>query len=340
MKKGRRQQAGCRTRNLTLITFVSLILIAILTGASYGAQTQKIRRIAWLSSAVYHLAETLRPGTLLAFTDGLRELGWIEGLNIAIEKRFADEKFDQLPRLAAELVRDNVEVIVAPDEPAIRAAKDATTTIPIVMGTSSDAVSAGYIASLAKPGTNVTGLTARSGELTGKRLQLLKEIAPSVSRVAVLGSSSHPAWNDVEMAGRALGIKILRAPLYKPDDVIRAFNVARENRFNGLVVSDHFMATAHRYEIVTLVAQNRVPAIYHRDLFVFAGGLMSYGIDFRSVFRRAAYYVDKILKGSSPSDLPVEQPMATELVINLKTAQAIGLKLPPEVLQRADKVIR
>jgi len=288
----------------------------------------------------------LRPGTppdplLDAFRQGLRDLGYAEGHNISIEYRWAEGKEERFPSLAADLVRLKVDVIVA-GVGAAEAAKRATTTIPIVMPVYNDPVRAGLVTSLARPGGNITGLTSLSNELPGKWVELIKEALPRVSRLAVLldpaGDASPP--QSSEAAARALGIRLLVLKVGHADGLEPALAEARKKNADALIALGSPFVYAHRTRIVELAAKHRLPTVYaQREYVVGAGGLMSYGADFHHQFRRAATYVDKILKGAKPADLPVEQPTKFELVINLKTAKALGLTIPPSVLARADEVI-
>jgi len=277
-----------------------------------------------------------------AFLQGLRELGYVVGQNILIEHRYAEANLDRLPELAAELVRLKVDVIVA-GALAIRAAKNATKTIPIVMATSGDPVAYGYVVSLAQPGGNVTGSTQMSPELGGKRLELLKEALKKVSVVAVIhdgGAAQAPQMKEMEAAARVLGVRLQPVKVEGLSDFENAFSSmirGHASAFIGLTSSALFN---HRKQIADLATKNRLPAIYPGSEYVDAGGLMSYGPNIFENYRRAAKYVDKILKGAKPADLPVEQPMKFELVINLKAAKQIGLTIPPNVLARADKVIK
>jgi len=278
-----------------------------------------------------------------AFRQGLRELGYSEGKNIALEHRYADGKLDRLPKLAAELVASDVDVIVAQAPAAVRAAKNATIRIPIVMAHGGDPVAQGFVASLARPGGNVTGVSNFSAELSGKRLELLKEVSPKVSPVAVIWNSDAPGpvltFQELEIAAKALKVQLESLPVRNPNEFEGAFRIARE-RAGSLVVIQDVVTVRYLKRIVDLAAKNRLPAIYMDKDFAEAGGLMSYGPSQLDMYRRAAVYVDKILKGRKPADLPVEQPMKFEFVINLKTAKQIGLTIPPNVLVRADRVIR
>jgi putative ABC transport system substrate-binding protein len=276
----------------------------------------------------------------------LRELGYIEGQNIAIEYRYAEGKVDRLPELAAELVRLKVDIILVVGDSGIRAAKNATKTIPIVMMVGGlDPVKAGFIASLARPGGNVTGLTALNTELGGKRLELLKEAVPKLARVAVLydaGSASGvlDVKEDLPVAARALGLTLQHWEVRSAENFERVLASLSKQRPDGLYASSGPLMRTNQKRIVGLTLKGRLPSIYYDREFVDAGGLMSYGADIADSYRRVAYYVDRILKGAKPADLPVEQPTKFEFVINLKTAKQIGVTIPPNVLARVDKVIR
>ena len=280
-----------------------------------------------------------------AFQQGLRQLGYIEGRNIIIEYRFADGRGDRLPELAAELVRLNVDVIVASSTPAARAAQDATRTVPIVFVAVSDPVVSGLVASLARPQGNVTGVTTEpTTELSGKRLELLKEVVPRVFAVAVLNNPANPAsaivLKETHKAAQKLGLQVHFVDVRNAKDLESAFEAVPRTGANALAVLVDPVFIINQKRIVTLATKSALPAIYPWKEIVDSGGLMSYGPSFPDLWRRAAIYVDKILKGAKPADLPVERPMRAEFVINLKAAKEIGLVIPPEVLQRADKVIR
>jgi len=275
-----------------------------------------------------------------AFREGLRELGYVEGQNIAIEYRFADGKDERLPGLAAELVRLKVDVIVAVSPPATEAAKQATSTIPIVFPVSGDPVAEGFVASLARPGGNLTGLATIGPELVGKQLELLKAVAPKVSRVAMLQNPSQQVQRQAEDAARALGVQLQVLKARTPSEIEAAFAAMRSQRAGGVLVMRDSVFFAQRTQIVALAAKSRLPAVYGFREQAEAGGLMAYGASTPQLFRRAATYVDKILKGAKPADLPVEQPTKFELVINLKTAKALGLTIPPSLLGQADQVIQ
>jgi putative tryptophan/tyrosine transport system substrate-binding protein len=277
----------------------------------------------------------------------LHELGYIEGQNIAFEYRYADGKQDRLPERAAELVRLKVDIIVIPGGNApTRAAKNATKTIPIVMmGISADPVELGLVESLARPGGNVTGLSRLSRELAGKRLELLKEAVPKLARVAVvydpaIGTSAREVKEVLPVAARALGLTIQPWEIRAADGFEKVFAALNKQRPDGLYVSGSALMSINQKRIVDFAFKSRLPSIYYRRDAVDAGGLMYYGADLTDSYRRVAYFVDRILKGAKPADLPVEQPTKFELVINLKTAKQIGLTIPPDVLARATKIIR
>ena len=271
-------------------------------------------------------------------------MGYVEGQNIVIEWRFAEGKIDQVPRNAAGLVRLKVDLIVTTGPRDTRAAKAATSTIPIVMAQDSDPVGNGFVASLARPGGNITGLSNLSSELSGKQLELLKEIVPKLSRVAVFENLSEPgnrqALREIELAARELRVRLQHMDIRSPDDIEPAFRTAGKEHADALFVLAGAISTFHRTQIADLAAKSRLPAMYPRGEFTEDGGLMSYGVSIADLWHRAATYVDKILKGVKPADLPVEQPMKFELVINLKAAKQIGLTIPANVLARADRVIR
>jgi putative tryptophan/tyrosine transport system substrate-binding protein len=289
----------------------------------------------------------LRPGSppdplVEAFRQGLRELGYEEGRNISIEYRWAEGRDERLPGLAADLVRLNMDVIVA-GVGAVEAVERVTTTIPIVMPVSTDPVRAGLVTSLARPGGNITGVTTLSAELPGKWLELLKETVPRISRVAVLwDSAGDPSQVQTsEAAARSLGVRLHVLKAGRTDSFEFAFVEARSREAGALIVVGSPLFYVHRARLVELAAKHRIPTIYaQREFVVGSGGLMSYGADYHHLFQRAATYVDKILKGAKPGDLPIEQPTKFELVINLKTAKALGLTIPPSVLARADEVIQ
>jgi putative ABC transport system substrate-binding protein len=303
-------------------------------------QAKKVPRIGFLGfTSLSAIAARIE-----AFRQGLREFGYVEGKNIVVEYRSAEGELDRLPELAAELVRLKVEVIVTSGPSVTRAVKEATTTIPIVMGFDTDPVGNGFVVSLARPGGTITGLSVVSPEVSGKQLELLKEIVPKLSHVAVLGASTNPgnaqALKQTELAAGAYKVQLQYLNVLSPKDIETAFRDASKGRAGAVLVLASPLIESHRTQITDLAAKNRLPAIYYAPEFVEAGGLMSYGTSFPDLFRRAATYVDKILKGAKPADLPVEQPTKFELVINLKAAKQIGLTIPQSMLYRADKVIK
>ena len=318
---------------------IAVVLLALGVTAE-AQQTKKVPRIGWLLFDSPSSANTARNE---AFRQGLSDLGYIEGQNLIIEHRYAEGKVDRLPDLAAELVRLKVDAIFATSTASVQAAKKATTTVPIV-SVSGDPVGLGLVASLARPGGNVTGLADFTSELAGKRLELLKEVVPRVSRVAVLwnpdGPSSNLRMRETEAAAASLGIKLQPVDVREPNDFEHAFAALKKDRADALFYLRSPLMANQVKRIVELAAKNRVPGMYDASEFPEAGGLMSYGTMLADLDRRAATYVDKILKGAKPADLPVEQPTKFEFVINLKAAKQIGLMIPPNVLARADKVIK
>ncbi|MDP2605540.1 MAG: ABC transporter substrate-binding protein [Deltaproteobacteria bacterium] len=319
---------------------LSAMLFALCLSAE-AQQPTKIPRIGWLTGSSLSANSARRE----AFRQGLRELGYIEGKNIVIEWRSAEEKLDRLPALAAELVRLKVDVIVTGGAIVTRAAKEATVTIPIVMTQDVDPVGTGFVASLARPGGNITGLSRLAPELSGKQPELLKETVPKLSRVAVFGTSTQPGsaqmLREVELAAKAFGVKLQYLDVLSPKDIETAFRAAGKGRAEAvLFLVSGGVASAHRTQIAELAVKSRLPVIYPQSNYVEDGGLMTYGVSINDLDRRAATYVDKILKGRTPADLPVEQPMKFEFIVNLKAAKQIGLTIPPNVLVRADKVIR
>jgi putative ABC transport system substrate-binding protein len=300
-------------------------------------QSGKLRAIGVLS------AGSMTTAIFAAFHDGLRELGWIEGKNAVIERRFADNRIEQLSDLAVELVRLNVDVIVGFGTLAPLAAKQATTTIPIVMAAAGDPVGSGLVASLARPGGNVTGMSLMAPDLGGKRLELLRELVPRLSRVAVLWNLANPypalVFKETQDAGQTLGIEVQSLEVRGPNDFDGVFEAARRQKPDALITVEDPLTVNYRSLIADFAAEQHLPALHGLREFVLAGGLMSYGTNLADVFRRAAGYVDKVLKGSTPANLPVQQPTKFELVINLKAANALGLEVPPTLLARADEVI-
>jgi putative ABC transport system substrate-binding protein len=327
------------TARLTTI-LVLLLMTATLATAAQQHKAGDVPRIGHLSLQPWSATAHLRD----AFRQGLRELGYVEGQNIAIDFRNAEGRLERLPDLAAELVRVNVDVIVAAPEACIQAAKQATSTIPVVMAASEDPVGRGFVASLARPGGNVTGLSSLQPALVGKQVELLKEMVPKLSRVAALWDMDTPSqpvfMRETEVAARALGLQVQALPLRGPKpDFESAFRAATSSRAGALSVVSGPLLLAHRAAVVDLAARSRLPAIYNRREYVDAGGLISYGPNLPAMHRRAAAYVDRILKGAKPRDLPVEQPTKFELIINGKTAKALGLTIPPSLLLRADQII-
>ena len=319
----------------SILVVVVLLVVAVMTEAQ---QAKKVPRIGYLA------ASSSGENNEKAFRQGLRELGSVEGQNIVIEWRFAQGKPDQVPRNAAELVRLKVDVIVTGGAEDTSAAKAATSSIPIVMTNETDPVGTGLVASLSRPGGNITGLTSLSSELRGKLLELLKETVPQLSQVVALQGpgtlSSEVTLKETEVVAQSLGLKLQSQVAKEPDDLNRAFEAISKAHTEALIVTGGPFATAQRKRIVEFAAKSRLPAIYYRREFVEDGGLMSYNANRNDLARRAATYVDKILKGAKPADLPVEQPMKFEFIINLKAAKQIGLTIPPNVLVRADKVIK
>ena len=303
-------------------------------------QPKKIPRIGFLGAA----SMSANSARIEAFRQGLRELGYVEGKNIVIEYRYADGKSDRLPALAVELVGLKVDVIISGGGGATRPAKEATATIPIVMTGDGDPVGLGFVASLARPGGNITGLSTFSPELSGKRLELVKESVSKLSRVAVFGTSATAdtaqVLKEVERAAGALRVKLQYVDVVDPKHINTAFQSASKGGAEALIVLGSAAFIAHRTQVVELAAKYRLPTMYNRREYVETGGLMFYGVNLADLSRRAAIYVDKILKGAKPADLPVEQPIKFEFFINLKAAKQIGLTIPPNVLARADKVIR
>jgi putative ABC transport system substrate-binding protein len=304
---------------------------------AHGQQPAKVPRIGYLAGIE-------SPARVAAFRQGLRELGYLEGKNIVIEYRSAQGKLDRLPELATELVRLKVEVIVSGGSGSTRLAKEATNAIPIVMTGDPDPVGSGFVTSLARPGGNITGLSTLRSELSGKRLELLKEIVPKLSRVSLFGTSTQPgnpqALKETELAAGAFGVKLQYLDVLAPKDIETAFRAAGNGQAEAVFVLTGPVINAQRKQIADLAAKSRLPAMYPGREYVEAGGLMSYGVNRNDLDRRAATFVDKILKGTKPADLPVEQPMKFDFVINLKAAKQIGLTIPPNVLARADRVIR
>jgi len=313
-------------------------MLLVLCVSAEAQQANKIPRIGFLGASSPSFYTT----RIETFRQGLRELGYVEGKNIAIEYRFAEGKVDRLPELAAELVRLKVDIIVT--TPNASAARNATKTIPIVFAAAGDPVATGDIVSLARPGGNLTGLTVLAPELGGKRLELLKEVSPKITRVAFLWNSLGPTGSifskEMETAAQGLGLHVQSLEVRSLNDFDGAFAAAIRERAHALITAPQPIINTNRGPILEFVSKNRLPAIFPNPETVEAGGLMSYSPDIVQLFRRVAIYVDKILKGAKPADLPVEQPTKFEFIINLKAAKQIGLTIPPNVLARADRVIK
>jgi putative ABC transport system substrate-binding protein len=307
--------------------------------AARAQQAGKVHRIGVLET----ISTTLNVANFYALREGLRQLGYAEGQNLVIEYRSADGRDDRFPGLARELLALKVDVIVTRGTPAAKAVKNATSTVPVVMMASGDPVGVGLVTSLARPGGNITGLSAIVGELSPKRLELIKEIVPGLARIAVLANTSNDAvrrdWARIETAARSLGVQSQLLDLRESDALGPTFDDASARRADALVVVIDAITQANQQRIVDLAMKHRLPAIYSSREFVDAGGLISYGVSYPDLYRRAATYVDKILKGTKPADLPVVQPTKFELVINLKTAKALGIEVPPSLLALADGVI-
>jgi putative tryptophan/tyrosine transport system substrate-binding protein len=303
-------------------------------------QAKKVPRVGFLSSSTLPSMKV----RIEAFRDGLRELGYVEGKTIVVEYRSAEGKLDRLPALAKEFVALKVDVIVSPGASATRAIKQATATIPVVMTQDPDPVGNGFVANLGHPGGNITGLSSMAADLAGKRLELLKEILPKLSRVAIFETSTNTGnarqLRETEIAAETLGVKLQRLDIRSANDVEAAYGAAVKERADAVFVLTSSITDSDTKHIAELAVKNRLPMMHARADAVEAGGLMSYGVSLNDLHRRAAVYVDKILKGAKPADLPIEQPTKFELVINLKTAKQIGLTIPPNVLARADRVIK
>ncbi len=322
--------------------FVAGLVFGVLIApcSSWAQQPTKPRRIGWLGFTSLPEAKEV----IDSFRHGLREHGWNEGADVVIEFRFAHGTPDRLPKLARELVRAKVEVMITPTETIAIAAKQAGVMIPIVIGSSADPVATGLIESLARPGGNITGFSMSATVLAGKRLELLREVSPTLSRVAVIWNEEDRGktreFSETKMAARSLGVTVQALPIRGPDPALKlAFLSARTERTQAVIVLGETLTFRHRREISALAKENRVPTIWEGNIFMDAGGLMSYGPDILDKFRRVAGYVDKILKGRRPADLPVEQPTKFEFVVNLSTARILGLTLSPSLLLRVDRII-
>ncbi len=326
----------------TLRSTVAVLLTLSLLIAPVAPEGQTAKRIYRIG--ILEVVPVASNATNLgSFRQGLRELGYVEGQNFVIEYRSADGRAERFPDLASELVRLKIDVIVTRGTPAALAAKHATGTIPIVMASSGDPVRAGIVASLAQPGANVTGLSALATDVQGKQLELLREMVPYIARVAFLFNMSNPVlqaqWKEAEPTARSMGLRSHLLDVRTVRDLEPAFDATARQRADAVIVGIDALTQAHRGQIVGALAKRHLPAISREREFVDAGGLMSYGIHYADSYRRAATYVDKILRGAKPADLPVEQPTKLELAINLRTAKALGLTIPPSVLVRADQII-
>jgi putative ABC transport system substrate-binding protein len=323
-----------------VIRLAPCIMLVALSFPAGAQQEKKVPRIGFLSAT----SPSTITSRLDAFREGLREFGYIEGKTIVIEYRYAEGKLDRVKELAAELTNLKVDIIVSAGSAATGPAKEANVTIPIVMAQDSDPVGNGFVASLARPGANITGLSILAPELSGKQLELLKEIVPRLTRVALLGNSAEPGNSqtrkETERAAVALKVQLQYLEVQSPKEVVDAFREASKMRANVVLVPAMPIINSQRAQIADLAAKNRLPAMYGQPEYVDAGGLMFYGASITELFRRAATYVDKILKGAKPTDLPVEQPKKFEFIINLKAAKQIGLTIAPNVLARADRVIK
>jgi putative tryptophan/tyrosine transport system substrate-binding protein len=325
-----------------IVGLLAVILALAASGVVAAAQqSQKVPRLGLLSNGSAHSGSA----RIEAFREGLRELGYKEGKNIAIDYRYAEGKRDRLPELAAELVRLKLDVIVAAGGDSVTsAARNVTTKIPIIMTNVADPVGSGFVASLARPGGNMTGLTSVTYDLSGKRLELLKETFAKITRVAVLYDPNDPVklveFKDMQTSARPLAVQLQALEARRPEDFAIVFRAAKQENAGALIVLPTALTNSHRRRITQLAEGSRLPAIYPEGAFINDGGLMSYGPLYTDLFRRAARYVDKILKGANPADLPVEQPTKFEFIVNLKTAKQIGVTIPPNVLARADKVIK
>ncbi|HTK91363.1 MAG TPA: ABC transporter substrate-binding protein [Verrucomicrobiae bacterium] len=321
----------------TFLAGAAMLLAAPL--AAEGQVPGKVPRVGYVFARVSSADQRLWD----AARQGLRELGYVEGQNITLEVRWAEGRTERLPELVAELVRFKVDVLVVATTPAALAAKDATRTIPIVFVAVGDPVGTGVVASLARPGGNLTGLSFSNREVSAKRLELLKESFPGISRVAALTNPGNPIhavfWQETHIAAQTLGLRLQAVKVRGPEDFDEAFRAAVRGRVDALLAFDDALTVGYRARLVALAAKYRLPTMYGLREFPNAGGLLSYGADLLDQYRRTATYVDRILKGARPADLPVEQPTKFELVINLKTAKALGLKIPQSLLLRADQVI-
>jgi len=330
-----------RIQNLKWGGVVAVVVAFAICGVEAEAQQpNKIPRIGFVTAG----SRSTIAARIEAFQQGLRELGYVEDKNIVIEWRFAQGQPDRIPELVAELVRLQVDVILSAGAAVTGPAKVATKTIPIVMAQDTDPVGNGFVANLARPGGNITGLSSYSAELNGKRVELLKEIVPKLSRLAVVGQSSYPgnaqALKETEGSATPLKVPITYLDILAPKDIEPTFHEAKKGRADAVLLLQSAVLNSQRKQTANLATKNRLPTIYYAPEFLESGGLMSYASSINDLYRRAAIYVDKILKGSRPAELPVEQPTKFEFMVNLKAANQIGLTIPPNVLTRADKVIR
>jgi ABC-type uncharacterized transport system substrate-binding protein len=319
-----------------------LTLLGAAAAWPLAARAQQAGKV-WRIGVLEPTAAALNTINFDAFRQGLHEFGYVEGKNLAIDYRSADGRIERFPELAAELVRRNVDVIVTRGTPAVMAAKDASATIPIVMAASGDPLRTGVVAGLARPGGNVTGLSAFAVELLVKRVEILREAVPGLTRIGYLHNMGNPIaprqWEELKAAAPSLGIEFRLLDVRKLDDLEPAFATATAERVHALVVGNDTVTHANRRHFVELAARHRLPAMYLSRELVDVGGLMTYGVSYPDLYRRAATFVDKIFKGARPSDLPIEQPVKFELVVNLKTAKALGLVISESFLLRADEVI-
>jgi putative tryptophan/tyrosine transport system substrate-binding protein len=322
--------------------FLSIFLGVGSATWSFAINAQQAAKV-WRIGVLETISPVLNAANFDAFRTALRDLGYYEGQNLAFEYRLADGQEDRFPALAIELVQAKVDVILTRGTPAVIAAKGATTTLPIVMAASGDPLASGAVAALARPGGNVTGFSAVTNELIGKRIELLNEVAPKIAKIGFVQNMRNPIassqWEEAQAAARSLHIASILIDVGVSGDLARGFETVRQQQVDALVVGNDTITQANRRQIIDLAAQNRVLAVYATREFVEVGGLMVYAVDYADLYRRAAGYVDKIFRGAKPADLPVEQPSRFELVINLKTANALGLKIPPILLARADEVI-
>lgn len=323
-----------------IFSFLLTIVLLTIASSADAQQSKKIPRVVFFSVQ----SPSFLAARFDAFRHGLRELGYREGKNVVIDYLHADGNQDRLPAVMAEIIRRQTDVIVTGGSQATRAAKQGTSTIPVVMAQDNDPLGAGFVASLARPGGNVTGLANLTAELSGKQLELLKEIFPKLSRLAVFSDETEPgnprSLKETESAAKGFGVQLLYMDVQAPKDIEPAFRTATSKRAEALLVMPSPAMNQRRKQIVGLAAKNRLPAIYPRAEYVEDGGLMMYGVNTNDLFRRAAIFVDKILKGAKPAELPVEQPIKFDLLFNLQAAKQIGLTIPPNVLARAHKVIR